>query len=315
MLSTAPVPKFSSMESPYHPGELWVQQKVGEEKMATSNGKVIADRVPNGALKFIDKQPMVVISTQDKNSAIWVSVLAGQPGFVVTKDGTEITISKTLLVSSHEDIFFQNINENASVGLLFIELATRRRLRVNGKIQVSKDHLTIKVAQAYPNCPKYIQRREMDVRLNPSLAAYTIKKGQSLNEDLKLWFRSADTLFVGSADAQDEMDASHRGGNTGFIEVVDDYTIKVPDYAGNSMFNTLGNFVLNPKAGILLIDFKTGNTLQATGTTELIWPTHENKDGTNGSKRYWLFHVDEWMVTNTLSNTTWTFLEYSPFNP
>jgi uncharacterized protein len=303
------------MESPFHAGELWVQQKAGEERMAAGNGKVIANRIPNGALKFIDKQPMVIISSMDKTAAIWISVLAGQPGFVVTGDGTEIVLSKELTRSSREDIFFQNIKEYSSVGLLFIELATRRRLRVNGKIKESKDHLTVEVAQAYPNCPKYIQRREIEAGLQEAATARVIKKGQALDGELKHWFQSADTLFVGSANLQHEMDASHRGGNAGFIEVIDDGTIKVPDYVGNSMFNTLGNFAVNPKAGILLIDFTTGNTLQATGSVEIAWPTKEANMHTNDSGRYWLFHIDEWMVTNTLANTSWTYLDASPFNP
>jgi uncharacterized protein len=303
------------MSSPYHQGELWVQQKAGEERTAAINGKVIADKVPNGALKFIDKQPMLIVSSLDKNKAVWISILAGKPGFMLTKDGTEITLAKSLLVSSYRDIFFENIKENNSVGLLFIELATRRRLRANGKIVEFKDHLIIKVAQAYPNCPKYIQRREVEVNANKMNEDYMIEKGHLLTDDLKQWFGQADTLFVGSANADDEMDASHRGGNKGFIEVIDERTIKVPDYMGNSMFNTLGNFVLNPKAGILVVDFEKGRTLQASGIAEIIWQTGDNNDETGGTGRYWLLHIKQWMITNALANTAWTFLDYSPFNP
>ena len=60
---------------------------------------------------------------------------------------------------------------------------------------------------------------------------------------------SADTFFVASAHAERGVDASHRGGLPGFVRVLGDRTLEIPDYPGNSMFNTLGNPAADPRAG------------------------------------------------------------------
>ncbi|MET3980291.1 hypothetical protein ABIB62_002893 [Mucilaginibacter sp. UYP25] len=58
---------------------------------------------------------------------------------------------------------------------------------------------------------------------------------------------------------------SHRGGETDFITFLDERAIRLPDYEGNSMFNMLGNFHINPIAGILIIDYSNGETVQFSG--------------------------------------------------
>jgi ferredoxin-NADP reductase len=67
------------------------------------------------------------------------------------------------------------------------------------------------------------------------------------------------------------MDASHRGGDRGFVQVLSDVRLQFPDYAGNNHFNTIGNLFLDPRAGYLFIDFESGSLLQLTGTTSIDW--------------------------------------------
>ncbi|VAV92349.1 probable iron-sulfur binding protein YPO1417, partial [hydrothermal vent metagenome] len=57
----------------------------------------------------------------------------------------------------------------------------------------------------------------------------------------------------------------------GFVRVVDERTLSFPDYSGNNHFNTLGNILLNPKAGLLFPDFDNGDMLYITGGAEIIW--------------------------------------------
>ena len=66
------------------------------------------------------------------------------------------------------------------------------------------------------------------------------------------------------------MNASHRGGPPGFVEVVDDRTLRIPDYVGNSMLNTLGNLTVNPHAGLVVLDFGPNRTLQLTRRAEIL---------------------------------------------
>ena len=67
------------------------------------------------------------------------------------------------------------------------------------------------------------------------------------------------------------MDVSHRGGNPGFILFEDNHTLVWPDFTGNRHFNTLGNLHLNPRAGLMFIDFERGDVLFVAGTTQTIW--------------------------------------------
>ncbi len=299
---------------PYHEGECEVQKRVGVEKIAKSTGRVITDRIPNGALEFVDKQPMVIVGSQDDERNIWTSLLAGKPGFLTAVDEQNVRIDLPAIVSSKLDPFWQNIRNCPKVGMLFIEVATRRRLRVNGSVSISDENIHVSVEQAYPNCPKYIQRREIEVVGTNGNVSDSKITGSSLANDLKSWIENSDTFFVGSSDGKDNLDASHRGGNPGFVEILNDTTLKIPDYPGNSMFNTLGNFMSKPQAGLLFVDFKEGKTLQLAGEADIIWEEEDVEEITGGTRRFWKFVVSKWVQIDSLSGINWRFLDYSPFN-
>lgn len=99
-----------------------------------------------------------------------------------------------------------------------------------------------------------------------------------LTERQQDWITAADTFFIGSAHVQAGTDASHRGGNPGFVQVHDSRTLRWPDYAGNNLFNTLGNLNVEARAGLLFLDFEHGHTLQLTGSATVSW---ERKDTAN----------------------------------
>ncbi len=301
--------------SPFHEGELQIQKKVGEEDIAMRTGIAIKDFIPVGALQFIDKQSIVIVSSLDRQRNIWTSILAGKPGFVTAVDERNITIHMPAMVSCKLDPFWKNMEDESRIGLLFIELATRRRLRVNGSASIDNGNLRVSVEQAFPNCPKYIQRREIAVTSVPPAVEHSIRRGAQLTADLKEQVQNSDTFFVGSSDDEGNLDASHRGGNPGFIQVLDDLTLKVPDYQGNSMYNTLGNFMTNPKAGLLFVDFEMGKTLQITGEARIAWGETNAEEVSGGTGRFWTFKVNEWVQIDSLKGASWNLIDYSPFNP
>jgi ferredoxin-NADP reductase len=88
------------------------------------------------------------------------------------------------------------------------------------------------------------------------------------------------------------MDASHRGGPLGFVTVVDDRTLIIPDYKGNNHFNTIGNLVVDPRAGLLFVDFETGALLQLTGEAEIDWDSPAVADYP-GARRLIRFTIEE----------------------
>ena len=75
------------------------------------------------------------------------------------------------------------------------------------------------------------------------------------------------------------------GGNPGFVTLVDDRTLRIPDYPGNSMFNTLGNFTANPRAGLIFLDFESHRTLQLTGRPEILYDVDGTAEETGGTNR------------------------------
>ena len=300
--------------SPFHVGELAVQTRTGESLTAERNSQVIGNQIPNGALKFVDKQPMVIAASLGADRQIWVSVLAGKPGFALAENPSLVSLNTRLMVSAQDDVFWQNFECQPFVGLLFIELSSRRRLKVNGRLIADGAMYQLGVTESFALCPKYIQKREVEVSAPIGSSDAPIFTGINLTDELTTWIGRADTFFVGSAHDPEHVDASHRGGKPGFVHVEGNQTLLVPDYKGNSLFNTFGNLTINPIAGLLFIDFDTGETLQLTGHADLIFDQPDQADDTGGTGRHWRFHIHAWRRQASLQRVAWTFVEYSPFN-
>jgi predicted pyridoxine 5'-phosphate oxidase superfamily flavin-nucleotide-binding protein len=75
-----------------------------------------------------------------------------------------------------------------------------------------------------------------------------------------------DMFFLATADANGQPDVSYKGGMPGFVRVIDESTLAFPDYDGNGMFKSLGNILVNPKVGLLFIDFGQPNRMRVNGT-------------------------------------------------
>src|SRR5690606_13422130 len=96
-------------------------------------------------------------------------------------------------------------------------------------------------------------------------------RAEALDARTQTLITAADTFFIGSADTEGNADASHRGGNPGFLQVLSPNRLRWPDYRGNSMFMTLGNISANPRCGLLIPEWDTGATVQLTGSAEIVW--------------------------------------------
>lgn len=303
------------IESPFHEGERLVQEGAGEQGQAARNAGVIADSIVPGALGFIGQQRLVIVGSVAPDGAMWASLLMGDAGFVQAPDVRSVVFDADHMLSAPDDPLWANLEGDERVGMLFIELGTRRRLRVNGNMSRAADGgFRLDVVEAYPNCPQYIQRRDMGA-MEPHNGEWDTQSGGVLTASQKEWVAQADTLFVASAHPDGGVDASHRGGNPGFVRWVDEATLRVPDYHGNSMFNTLGNLSANPKSGLLFVDFEGGRTLQLTGRAEIRWDLDGSDHPTGGTGRYWDFSVDEWVETMAPHDLEWTLVDRSTFNP
>ncbi|MGH1338678.1 MAG: pyridoxamine 5'-phosphate oxidase family protein [Aureispira sp.] len=305
------------MSDIFHEGERRVQAKAGEAKTATSRTQLITNTIIKGAIGFIKKQPMVIVSSVDKEQQVWASILIGEHGFIDVPDANSFVIHLDKVYSNKEDVFYKNIANGSPIGTLFIELSSRRRFRINGTALMEGNKIHISVVEAYPNCPKYIQQRNIQDPTALQAIEGTIQQGTSFNSLIQDWITSSDTLFWGSISNGKRLDASHRGGKQGFVEILDDKTIKFPDYPGNSLFNTFGNVVQNKTSGLLFIDFKNRKTLQLTGEVDLLFDQNSAADleKTGGTGRFSTFKVSSWIITENQHAANWTFLSNSPFNP
>jgi uncharacterized protein len=234
--------------------------------MAARVGGGIHREIPPVAEEFLAQRSWVILATIDAHRRPWASILRGPRGFVSVGPGTLHLDARP----SEGDPLNENLRGGRFAGLLAIDLATRRRMRVNATLDPThRDGILLHPDQVYSNCPKYIQRRVETPGAGPNPGGLSLRSG-TLTDTHRHWIGAADTFFVATVHPGEGADASHRGGRPGFVQVEND-RISWPDYQGNMMFNTLGNIAAFPRAGLLFPDFTTGRTLQITGRASINW--------------------------------------------
>lgn len=296
----------------YHPGELSVQERAGVREMAARIGRSIGTSIPPAAWNFLRSQPLVVVGSVDASQRLWASLLTGAPGFLHAVDEDTVRINTRPVAG---DPLNDNLAVNGQVGMIAIEFATRRRMRLNGRAEVgADDSITIKAQQVYSNCQKYIQARRWRGRPPESHSTPVVQRQSTLAQDQQRWIREADTLFIASHHTEGGTDASHRGGRPGFVRVLNSHQLVWPDYSGNTMFQTLGNIAVNPHAGLLFLDFERGRTLQLTGRARILWDPERIVEFV-GAERLVEFDVEEAVEIAGAHSLEWRFLDYSPENP
>ncbi len=302
-------------DSPFHEGELAVQQRTGERDMARRNSVGLASRIVPGALSFLAQQRVIALTVAGDDRHLWTSVWCGERGFVHSEDGRQLRISRTSMMASTDDPVLRRLAVGHDVGTLAIELTTRRRLRINGTVEaISAEDILVRVRESVPNCPKYIQRRQPTDASTIRSIGTAPASGRALDDERRVLIERTDTAFVGSIHPDRGIDASHRGGQPGFIRALDATTLRIPDYAGNGMFMTLGNYAVDPRASLAAIDFERGTVLSLSGLARLQFDSEDPKCATGGTGRSWDFTVREW-VQFVLPALRWDLIEPSPYNP
>jgi predicted pyridoxine 5'-phosphate oxidase superfamily flavin-nucleotide-binding protein len=90
-----------------------------------------------------------------------------------------------------------------------------------------------------------------------------------LSPDQQAFVESVDCFFLATADAEGRPTCSYKGGDPGFLRVVDDTTLAFPCYDGNGMFLSMGNVLENPAVGLLLVDFERANRMRIQGDASI----------------------------------------------
>ena len=299
----------------FHAGELEIQRRAGVAAVAARVGQAnLVDGLPPGFAEFLAERFFVVVGSADPDGQVWASLLIGPPGFIRTVDSRHLVLTPGPLGG---DPLQRSLDAGpTAVGLLAIDAATRRRIRVNGAAQLTPDGgLVIEVSQAFGNCPKYIQRRAPASLIDDGEVGQARIRTSSLDGPQSRLVSAADTFFIASLHPDRGADASHRGGRPGFVRVgPDGRSLTFPDYTGNSMFQTLGNLQVDGRAGLLFIDWEGGDTLQLSGRGVVVWDA-DTVAVWPGAERVIQFTIDAVEQHQRALPLRWELIERHRLNP
>jgi uncharacterized protein len=265
---------------PFHVGERAAQARAG----VAPRSAAIRDWMPEQHRAFFEALPFVLAASIDADGWPVATILAGSPGFIASPDPRTLRIDA---VPDRNDPAAPWFRQGAAIGLLGIDLATRRRNRANGVIAAATDSaLVVAVAQSFGNCPQYIHIRDLGTAPAGTASPELMDR---LDPAARTAIATSDTLFVATTGGAEGVDISHRGGKPGFVRVDGD-TLTIPDFAGNRYFNTLGNLLLDPRAALLIPDFPSGDVLHIQGRAEILWDV-PGGERLAGAERLWRLHV------------------------
>ena len=296
--------------SPWHAGEKQLQAHVGiAERMEVLGRKVIRREMPDQHRTFYEQLPFMLYGAVDADGNPWASILEGSPGFAHSPTPGALQFSSLPGVDDPAQL-----TEGSAIGLLGIELHTRRRNRLNGRVgAMTASGFDVAVEQSFGNCPQYIQLRQFRSVPLADPSTRIAHHFNELDEAAKTLIAGADTFFVASyvdVDGKRSVDVSHRGGQAGFVQV-EGNRLTIPDFAGNLFFNTLGNLLLNPRAGLLFIDFNSGELLHLSGRTDVILEGPQ-VEAFQGAERLWTFEVERVVRRPAALALRWRFDGVSP---
>ena len=290
------------MNAPWHAGEIAIQATIGAvERMDEIGRKVIRDYMPDQHRDFFAQLPFAVFGSVDGEGRPWATLRAGEEGFMHSPDPQRLQL---LLPAQPDDPAQAGLRDGAAVGMLGIELHTRRRNRLNGRLRaLGGEQFEIAVAESFGNCPKYIHERDYRFERTQGeasgLPARRLPQLDALARDL---IGRSGTFFVATYSGNgDEMrvDVSHRGGPQGFVQISSTGSLLVPDYEGNRFFSTLGNILLNGRAGLVFPDFESGGLLQMSGAARVVL---------DGPERHWEFQPQELVWREDALPLRWALL-------
>ena len=273
--------------SEFHEGELAVQQLAGVRAEADRLSGMLAPPHLGGAARFLGERTFAALTGRDAEGRLWTSPLVGPPGFL---DAEATTLRVRALPSPGDPL--HDLPVGQAVGLIVMDYARRRRIRVNGVlVERGAGGLRVDVEQAFGNCPKYIRPRQLAADA-PQADHGAATRGATLSAAQRELLVSTETFFLGTTHPERGVDTSHRGGPAGFIRV-EDGALWWPDYPGNNMFTSFGNLAVDDTAAVLVPDFGTGTSLLLSGRAAVEWVTPGAAGDDGGTGRRARFTVQQ----------------------
>ena len=247
--------------------------------------------------------PLLALGTLDTEGRPWTTLLGGSPGLAGALGNGVVGIRVPVPVS-HDPVVEALVGREAGgevvraegkgrmVSGLTIDLAARKRVKLYGrmiagaltaredevtdaeeKVAEVEVQLVLKIEQSLGNCPKYLNAKT--ITESPSKSELLSSSAQLVPRAVEL-LAKADLFFISSLsdDATGDMDTNHRGGPPGFLRLLSNgpegAVLVYPEYSGNRLYQTLGNLLETPKAGVCVPDFETGDMLYLTCATRIL---------------------------------------------
>jgi predicted pyridoxine 5'-phosphate oxidase superfamily flavin-nucleotide-binding protein len=296
------------VRSQYHSGEREAQRLAGEQDIADAREGMVRSAIPRQVFEWLREQTLLAIATLEASDHLWATVVPGERGFLEPDaTGTHLWIQGAM-----PSTVLTGLKSGGNIGLLAIDLNSRQRMRINGTATALPAGLHVSVQEAFFNCPKYITRRTALPSATNSERAER-EGSQLLAEHLQL-LNETDVLFLATTHPERGLDVSHRGGDPGFVQLLPDGRIRVPDYTGNSLFNSLGNLLIDTRVALAVPNLRTGTILQITGTAAIRWNDTDEDDITGGTHRFVDIVPIAWHTEDGGPVSLGTS-ELSPFNP
>ncbi|CAG8981093.1 hypothetical protein HYALB_00013842 [Hymenoscyphus albidus] len=274
-------------EFPFHDGEK-AMHKLLQVPMRDNPTQPFL--TPNAANTLI-RSPILAIGALDLKGRHWTSLWGGEAGFSrpvaqgIIGMKTVINqsydpVAEILLEGKHDGEVVKAEGAGKMVGMLAIDLETRSRVKLYGRMVagalqgteggIGDVQLVVKIEQSLGNCPKYLNKKHILPSIpQPKLVTSELPLPQAA---LDLVSKS-DLFFISSSNQEADMDTNHRGGPPGFVRMLQTEkgtSLVYPEYSGNRLYQTLGNLITTPQAGLIFPDFETGDVLYVTGNTEIL---------------------------------------------
>src|SRR5436190_1402026 len=106
-------------------------------------------------------------------------------------------------------------------------------------------------------------------RLADVLGERAEERSRRISDADRAFIEARDMFFLATADAEGRPNCSYKGGDPGFVRVVDAYTVAFPSYDGNGMYISTGNTLINPHVGLLFVDFEGQRRLRLNGMASI----------------------------------------------
>ena len=308
------IPTSGPPRPAFHEGERRLHEAFGlAEKMAQVGQRAIRPAITPEDVQFFGRCSFLVFGLRDDAGRPWATMLSGEPGWVTLPDPARVIVGAA---PATDDPARTGLALGAPIGTLAIDFETANRARANGRIKrIDRDAFEIAIEEAYGNCPKYIRQRRLIATdaIVPSPARRPAIHDGAPDETVRTTIENADTFFIATGHTGYGLDVSHRGGAPGFCRFDSEASFVFPDYRGNFFFNTLGNLVTDPRAGLCFLGPQNGDLLQFTGRMQIAWQPPD--DAPAGAERMWRFIVERWSLRSGALSLRFEDGALSPYLP